>query len=203
MLTENFFASITGEPFSPDVPRHDEAFAIKHENGVVLYPLDQQSKSLFTLLEGLLLDPFPEPVQIDEDRDLVLQNFRHDRFDQVIHRAAREPANDVGVQGVDAREENNWRIAGPPSLPNQRGRLIAVQLRHTDVQQDHGEVFTQQVPLGILARFCFHDDAVWSRKQRLHRREQDGIIVDDQYMCWDRQICIRGLLRQMPLDRFE
>src|SRR5262249_60827777 len=78
MPTENICASIAGEPFGPDVPGRDEAVAIEQENGVILHAFDQQSKPLLTLPAGLLFDPFPESIQINEDRNLVFQNLRHD-----------------------------------------------------------------------------------------------------------------------------
>src|SRR5215831_19420089 len=116
MPTENVCTSIAGEPFGPDVPGRDEAVAIEQENGVILHAFDQQSKPLLTLPDGLLLDPFPESIQINEDRNLGFQNLRHDRFDEIIHRATRESTNHVSIQGVDTRQEDNRRITRPLPL---------------------------------------------------------------------------------------
>src|SRR5262249_3258327 len=63
--------------------------------------------------------------------------------------------------------------------------------RHTNVEQDHGEVLTQQVSQGILARLRFDDKPVRSIKQRLHRLQRDRIIINDQDAYWNQHILVR------------
>src|SRR5215467_5809184 len=75
----------------------------------------------------------------------------------------------------------------------------AVSPRHSDIEQDHRKVMTQQVPQGILTRLRLYDDPVWSIEQHLHRREHDRIVVDNQDARRDRRLWIRRARRPVGL----
>jgi hypothetical protein len=64
-------------------------------------------------------------------------------------------------------------MAGLLALLDDGGGLEAVEPRHPDVEQDHGELLTQQEPERLLARAGAHQRA----GERLeHGREGDQVV---------------------------
>ena len=91
-------------------------------------------------------------MQFHEDADLRPEDLRHERLRHVIDRAQVVAAAHVLFAAAQRGEENDRREARPLALPDERGGLEAVHLRHHDVEKDHGEVVIEQVAQRLPAR---------------------------------------------------
>jgi hypothetical protein len=82
----------------------------------------------------------------------------------------------VDVAAVIRGQEDDRRVARPLPLPDERGRLVAVEIGHRDVEQDEGEVaredLAQSVASGPRA-----DEAVARIRQDRFEREQVLLVV--------------------------
>src|SRR2546425_2476441 len=95
MLPNRFFVLEAFDPFGARVPTGHPPFWIQHENSVVLHALHQKAKPLFALLDGLLLQSLVHVEQIHKNRDFRSQDFRDDRLEKIVHRAAGGPSQHV------------------------------------------------------------------------------------------------------------
>ncbi len=83
--------------------------------------------------------------QLDEDRHLRPQHVGRDRLDQVIHGADVVAAEHVRRAPVVGGQEDDRRLLRSRPLADQRGRLVAVDVGHHDVEQDQGEVLLEDL----------------------------------------------------------
>ncbi len=82
----------------------------------------------------------------------------------------------IGVGG----NENDRRQGGFFALANIRGRLVAVHVRHVDVEEDHREVMLQDELQRVGARPGGDDVFVELFQDRAQNQEVLGKIVYDQ-----------------------
>ncbi len=84
-------------------------------------------------------------VELGKDLDLGPQHFRHHRHRHVIHRAHLVAAQAIDVGQMDGGDEDHRRLLEARMLADHRGELEAVELRHADVHEDHGDIRLQEV----------------------------------------------------------
>src|ERR671913_1239294 len=104
--------------------------------------------------------------QVDKNRNLGLKNLRHNRFEKVINGAAGGSSKNVRLQGIDGGDKNNWGIAKPFSLSNERGSLKAVHHRQADVHKKQRKVLLEEPAGGPGARTGRRDGAPPARGKR-------------------------------------
>ena len=78
---------------------------------------------------GLALERLALGEELDEDRDLRLQDLRRERLEEVVDGADRVAAEHVQVAPVVRRQEDDRRVARALALADERGRLVAVEVR--------------------------------------------------------------------------
>ena len=119
-------------------------------------------------------------IQLGEDADLGPQDLGHDRHRHVVDGAALVAAQPIELGHHHGRHEDDRRLLAARVLADHRGQLVAVEVRHADVDQDDGDLVLQQ-RLERLARRVGAD-------QLLAQLGEDGIvgeqlgrlIVDDE-----------------------
>jgi hypothetical protein len=92
---DHFGCVVSFDEARAGVPARDGSFRTQQKNRIVSDAVHQQAESFFSLTERLKLHAFTHAIEFDEHRDLAVQHLRHDRFEQIIHGAARQPSNDV------------------------------------------------------------------------------------------------------------
>ena len=91
-------------------------------------------------------------LQLEQHRDLRAQHVRVDRLQHVVHGAGRVAARDLlGVRVPRGQEDDRGVLVALPALDQLDG-LEAVQPRHPDVHDDHGEVVLEEPLERLLAR---------------------------------------------------
>src|SRR5918993_5054910 len=136
--------------------------------------------------------------QVDKNRNLGLKNLRHNRFEKVINGAAGGSSKNVRLQGIDGGDKNNWGIAKPFSLSNERGSLKAVHHRQADVHKNQRKVLLEQQAERLGARTGRRDVAPRPGEKRLHGRERLYIIVNYEDV---RRCCVHNRLRNLSVCR--
>ncbi len=128
--------------------------------------------------------------QFNEDADLGLQYFGHDRCRQKIDGAGGIALGDVHLVGKGGQEDDGRGLRLAP-LADQAGRFIAVHGRHVDVEQDDGKVVLKHQFQGFFARR--------RRDQGLTQFFEDGLIdqkiagpIVHQKNFFRRRRCCRG-----------
>jgi hypothetical protein len=79
---------------------------------------------------------------------------------------------------VDRRQEDDRDARGLRPLPDQRGRLVAVHLRHEYIEQDDREVVVEQLAQRQPARR--RGDHLGDRLEHFGQRQQVALVVVDQ-----------------------
>ena len=97
----------------------------------------------------------------------------------------------IGVGG----NENDRRQGGLFALANVSGRLVAVHVRHVDVEEDHREVMLQDELQRVGARPGCHHVFVELFQDRAQNQEVLGKIVHDQYVDFIRGGHLHSVLR--------
>ena len=119
-------------------------------------------------------------VQLDEDRDLRAQDLGIERLEEIVDGAGRVAPEDVARVLADRGEEDDRDRARALPLLDQLRRLEAVEVRHLDVEEDHGEVVAQQLPERVLTRMRPHEVLAERLEDRLEREQVLGRVVDEQ-----------------------
>ena len=106
---------------------------------------------------SMRLDQSALSGKLDEDSHFRAQNFRHDGFGQVIDRAHVISTEDVFFAASQRRQEDDGRGARALPLPDQRGGLESVHLRHHHIQENDREIIRQQMPESLSTGVRAHD----------------------------------------------
>ena len=106
-----------------------------------------------------LRDRPPSPVEIDEHRDLRLEDVAVDRLGQIVDRAAVVAAQHVALVQHVRREKQDRDVARPPPLLDDLGELQAAHPRHLDVEDDRGELLIEQREQRFVGRVRGHEPA--------------------------------------------
>ena len=75
-----------------------------------------------------------------------LQDLRAERLEEVVDRADRVAAEHVRVAAVVGGQEDDRRLPAALAAADQLGGLVAVEVRHGDVEQDQREVAAAALP---------------------------------------------------------
>src|SRR5215472_1902042 len=89
--------------------------------------------------------------QLGEYPHFRAQDFGNDRHRDIVDRAHLVTAQPIDIGQVNGGYENDRRFAKARMLADHRGQLETVEFRHTDVDQNHGDVILEQ-KLQRLAR---------------------------------------------------
>ena len=103
------------------------------------------------LVPRLALDLLRFLEQLDEHRDLGLQDDRIDRLEHIIDRAHRIAAQQMLGFLIDRRQEDDRDALGLVAAADDLGGLIAVHAGHVDVEQDDREFALEEVPERFFA----------------------------------------------------
>ena len=118
--------------------------------------------------------------QIHEDADLGAQNLRNDRHRHVVDRAARVSLEPVEIGQMDAGDEDDRRLLKARVLAHHRRQLESVELRHADIDQDHGHVGVEQM-IERLARGTRRNQRFTEpAEHRLVAQQLARLIVDEK-----------------------
>ena len=120
------------------------------------------------------------PVEIGEHADLGAQDLWHDRHRHVVHRAALVAAQPIQVGEHDRRHEDDRRPPAAGVLPDHRRQLVAVEVRHADVDQDHGDVGLQQVLQRLAGRVGGDQGVAEPAEDGLVGQQLRRLVVDQQ-----------------------
>ena len=126
---------------------------------------------------GLRLDLRRLLEELDEDRDLRLQDVGIDGRENVVDGAQGVSAGGVGVVRIRS-DEDDRRVLGALSLPDQRRRLEPVHSGHVHVEQDHRELFLQEKAQGFPPRGRRQDVLVQVGQDGRERHQFAGVVVD-------------------------
>ena len=140
---------------------------------LVLLPLD------LVKLSCLALDLLSLLKQLDKHPDLRLEYFRHDGFEQIVHRADRITLEHMDFTLPDRRQEDDWRALSLFALADERGRLEPVHARHQNVEQNDGKLIVEE-PLQRLRSRAGLDEVLPQPFQSRFEREQVIRLVVDQ-----------------------
>ena len=116
--------------------------------------------------------------QLDEDPHFGAHDVRHDGREEIVHGTQGIALRLVDFIGVGGNE-NDRRQGGLFALANISGRLVAVHVRHVDVEEDHREVMLQDELQRVGARPGGDDVFVELFQDRAQNQEVLGKIVDD------------------------
>ena len=112
-----------------------------------------QSLELRAVTAKLLL----RAVELDEHGHLGAQNGWDDGREHEIDGTQVVAASHIGLGLVERSYEDERRELRTGALSDQLCRLETVHDRHPDVQQDHREFISEQLPQGIGPRRGFDD----------------------------------------------
>ncbi len=87
----------------------------------------------------LALDLACLEIEVDENRDLGLQDEGVDRLEHHVHGAGRIGLRRCELVAEDRGQEDDRNVTRALAGPDQLGRLVAVHARHVQVEQDDGE----------------------------------------------------------------
>ena len=79
-------------------------------------------------------------IQIDEHRDLGLQNLRNQRLDDIVHRPHFVTAEHRTKIITGARDKDDRGVPRALAFPYQARRFEAVDARHARIQQDDRKI---------------------------------------------------------------
>jgi CheY-like chemotaxis protein len=134
------------------------------------------------LPEGGLLgsNPLSSEIQVDEHADLGEEGGRVDGLDEKIHGTLR--VRDMRVRlfrrvrgEEDDRDTLFWR-----TLPNPRRRLKAVEVGHSDVHENDGELALGDAFQSFRAGVCPYQILAERREHRFECEEVGRVVVDQQ-----------------------
>ena len=137
---------------------------------------------LLQLLQPLRIGPclrlhFGLVGQFDKDLHLGLQDFRHERLDQIIHRAERvAPHNHFLCFHLGCQKNDGGQLRGFPR-PDHLGGFETIEARHLHIEQDHRKVPDEQFTQGLATGIGFHQFILQPVEQRLQALEVGRHIV--------------------------
>jgi hypothetical protein len=131
-------------------------------------------------IEALQLSGFA--VQLGENLDLGAKHLRDHRNRYVIDGTHGVTAKVVDIGHLDGRDEDHGGLLKPRVITDHGGKLEAVELRHANVEQDHGNVVLEQAFKRFPARRG-HQQVFPELPQDDFIGKQFGrLIVDQEYI---------------------
>src|SRR5580658_7337837 len=108
-------------------------------------------------------------MQVRKNAHLCPQQFRHDWYRDVVHRAALIGLQPVEVSKMHGGNKNDGGLLKTWMLPDHVRKLETIKLRHAYVHQHDGNVSLQQIVQRCPARLGF--DEVFSQLTK------DGLVA--------------------------
>ena len=112
-------------------------------------------------------------AQLDEDRDLLADDLRVERLDQIVGAAGGVGPMDLLGVVAERGDEDDRDVPAALEHLHVRGDLEAVHPRHGDVDQRHRESLAQREPQGLLAGGGGHHAVVGAVEDG---RERDEVL---------------------------
>jgi len=84
--------------------------------------------------------------ELNKDRHLGPNHFRHDRREDVVDGAQGVTPRHLRICLVECGDEDDRGVLRQRTLTNHAGRLEAVHVGHPDVEQDDRKIPTQNIP---------------------------------------------------------
>ena len=118
--------------------------------------------------------------EVDEDADLRPQHGRDDRLGEEVDRPELVALEDLALVALEGGQEDDRGVLRAVALADQRGRLEAVQARHLDVHQDHGEVGVEDAHQRLLAGAGAHQVQAHAAEDGLQGEQVVRLVVHQQ-----------------------
>src|SRR3954447_12604008 len=120
------------------------------------------------------------PEQLDEHVDLVAENLRLVRLENVVDGAELVAAEDVRLAAAERRQENDRRTARFVALADQARGFEAVEVGHLHVEKDDGELPIEERPQRAAARLGTDEVQIHVGQDRFECEEIAGLVVDQK-----------------------
>jgi hypothetical protein len=118
-------------------------------------------------------------IEIHEHPHLATQDRGHDGRQDVVDGAELIAALRLHLVGI-RRDEDDRRMRRPAVLADQLGRLDSIDVRHVDVEHDHGELALEQLAQRFGARVHEHEVFVEILEHLAEREALIGQVVDHE-----------------------
>jgi hypothetical protein len=118
--------------------------------------------------------------ELDEHRDLRPQDLGRERLEDVVDGPHRVAAEHVNVAAVIGGQEDDRRVARALALADERGGLVAVEVRHRDVEQDQREVAGEDLAQRGATRRRANEPVRRIREDRFERQQVLLVVVHEQ-----------------------
>ncbi len=159
-------------------------YDLRHRVGELLVPRRARALELAQLLLVQLLRLRAQPAvllpQLDEDGDLRPEDVRVDRLEDVVDGSDRVAPEDALVVLRERGHEDDRHMLRARALLDQPRRLVAVQLRHVDVEENAREVVAEELAQGGDAGGSAHEPVAERREDGLEGEEVVLPVVDEE-----------------------
>src|SRR5487761_1004712 len=139
-------------------------------------PLLDQVLELVSIAAQLLL----RPIQLHKNSDLGPKDRRHNWRKDEIHSAKLIPTPRVGLALVERCHEDDRRQLGLRPLPDELGGLEPVHVRHSDIQENDGELLAQELAQSVGARRGLDHFLAEMNEDGLEGKALGRVVVDHQ-----------------------
>src|SRR5580658_9650373 len=119
-------------------------------------------------------------MQVRKNAHLCPQQFRHDWYRDVVHRAALIGLQPVEVSEMDGGNKNDGGLLKTWMLPDHVRKLETIKLRHAYVHQHDGNVSLQQKVQRFPARLGFDEVFAQLAKDRFVTKQFARLIIYHQ-----------------------